>query len=135
MRLFVVGIVFHVVMVDSSILCSWWWLPLCSFFALGGSAKYLEVGLNPQKEFKRAHLQLKGNGVPDTFNMSFFQKGRRWAHHHQKKCQIPSSRLTHAKPILCISLQRRQTSLPRRGELFLFHISVRFACVSPWGPC
>ena len=75
MSLFVVGIVFHVVVVDSSILCSWWWLPLCSFFALGGSAKYLEVGLNPQKEVKRAHLQLKGNGVPDTFNMSFFKKG------------------------------------------------------------
>ena len=65
----------------------WWWLLTRASFVRGGGclcvpssllvergAKHLEVGLNPQKEFKRTHLQLKGNRVPDNYNMSLFKR-------------------------------------------------------------
>ena len=136
----------------------WWWLTPASFVLGGGclcvpssllverGAMYLEVCLNPQKEFKKAHLQLKGNGVPDTYNMSIFQKGRRWAHHHQKKsARNLLSRLTYAKTNSVYFIAEKTGIPPKErrtvfyftyqsaSHAFLLGVLVNAAHASAWG--
>ena len=87
---------------------------------------YLEVGLNPQKEFKRAHLQLKGNRVPDNYNMSLFKTEEMGTPPPKKKCQTSSSRLTYAKKKFC-AFHCREDRHPSQGEENCFYFTYQSA--------